>query len=699
MAEQQFISKIKYSNIDYFIKASKIANSLTIQLNGDETKVTFDGSEAKTINITASSIGAASSSLVNTVTTLTDSLTEIKKIVDTTNSRIVLKRATGNKVDYIDGNSGLDDTNASCTYTLPGQSGQLAVRADIPDIPTSLPASDVYAWAKAATKPTYQWSEITNKPTSFTPAAHTHNDYITSEHLGQNYYTKTHIDDNFAKASHNHDSKYAPISHNHDDRYYTETEIDTKIKGTSNAIPKFTSANSIGDSVITQDNYNNITVSGKMIVKSSGSTSSNSYNEGIRILPASNGWSELFFSNDQSTVGTHANGWILGKRGASGSTSGNAGDFTIETNGSTGTGLTLYANGNKPRWNNNELAYKSEIPTSLPASDVYAWAKASSKPTYNFSEINSRGEAYLEWGGQNINNSWSPIDAAMVPSLGANRMAFALARGITVEYSRDGGATWTDYGLSDSEKTALFSGPMARAYIIIGKPTYNSSTKKYENVGINNRARITIDTNSSTGSYIYTILNKFVVDISSSGSVGCKVIIEGQTKANSDAGNNTWENFANTDISGWSGYNIINTSGITTYGNSSWQYTKLRFTFYCTTNSGMEQYGGLTIMNIYGFGGYGWNTPSYMAKWGSIYHYDAAQNASFPAGVSATSFTENGTSLANKYAPKSHTHKAAASGSTATTINTYSMNYSNGVLTITSGTTNVASTSHTHDVS
>lgn len=61
--------------------------------------------------------------------------------------------------------------------------------------------------------------------------------------------------------------------------------------------------------------------------------------------------------------------------------------------------------------------------------------------------------------------------------------------------------------------------------------------------------------------------------------------------------------------------------------------------------------------------------------------------------------TENGTSLANKYAPKSHNHTAAATTSTATTLNTYSMSYSNGVLTITSGTTNVASTSHTHGVS
>ena len=41
-------------------------------------------------------------------------------------------------------------------------------------IPTTLPASDVYAWAKAATKPSYTWGEIGGKPSVFTPAAHKH---------------------------------------------------------------------------------------------------------------------------------------------------------------------------------------------------------------------------------------------------------------------------------------------------------------------------------------------------------------------------------------------------------------------------------------------------------------------------------------------------------------------------------------------
>ena len=44
----------------------------------------------------------------------------------------------------------------------------------IKDAPESLPASDVYPWAKASTKPSYTWDEITGKPSVFTPDSHTH---------------------------------------------------------------------------------------------------------------------------------------------------------------------------------------------------------------------------------------------------------------------------------------------------------------------------------------------------------------------------------------------------------------------------------------------------------------------------------------------------------------------------------------------
>lgn len=39
------------------------------------------------------------------------------------------------------------------------------------DIPTSLPASDVYAWAKASSKPSYSWGEISGRPTALSSFA------------------------------------------------------------------------------------------------------------------------------------------------------------------------------------------------------------------------------------------------------------------------------------------------------------------------------------------------------------------------------------------------------------------------------------------------------------------------------------------------------------------------------------------------
>lgn len=42
-----------------------------------------------------------------------------------------------------------------------------------------------------------------------------------------------------------------------------------------------------------------------------------------------------------------------------------------------------------------------------------------------------------------------------------------------------------------------------------------------------------------------------------------------------------------------------------------------------------------------------------MAKTGQIYTYDSSQNVTFPAGISAKSFTENGKTLSATYIAKS----------------------------------------------
>lgn len=53
--------------------------------------------------------------------------------------------------------------NESIHVYLRPTEGTIALTSDIP---TSLPASDVYAWAKASSKPSYSWSEIGGRPTT-----------------------------------------------------------------------------------------------------------------------------------------------------------------------------------------------------------------------------------------------------------------------------------------------------------------------------------------------------------------------------------------------------------------------------------------------------------------------------------------------------------------------------------------------------
>ena len=258
------------------------------------------------------------------------------------------------------------------------------------------------------------------------------------------------------------------------------------------------------------------------------------------------------------------------------------------------------------------------------------------------------GEAFLSWGGKNFSGSYGPIDAAMVPELGANRLAFMPADAVTIEYSRDGGATWTDYGPTDSQKINLFNG--LGSSFTIGKATSgagNIATNKYQ-------LRVNIYT--STG-HVYTALNKFVIYLSTSGTNNNWCTIRARKQSDYTAGNDKWTTFADKiSVSGWSGYNVINTSGITTYGNSaSSQYGHIQFIFGCDTGSTNNSYAGLNISKIFGFGGVGWTTPSTMAKTGHMYTYDSSQNVTFPAGVSAKSFTENGKTLSATYIAKSLT--------------------------------------------
>ena len=237
----------------------------------------------------------------------------------------------------------------------------------------------------------------------------------------------------------------------------------------------------------------------------------------------------------------------------------------------------------------------------------------------------STPEAFLTWGGKNFSSSYGPIDAAMIPQLGANRLAFFPKDKVVLEYSTNSGSTWTAV-TNDTLKAKLFS--TAGSYFYIGNSSATGIDKSTY------MCRVTLTTSSAC----YTALNKFAIHVSTEGSTGCYCSIDARTKANQDSNTDTWKNFANkVPISGWSGWNIINTSEITTHGNTSSQYSQLRFTFGVTSHPATSEYKGLYIDRIMGFGGLGWSTPSNMAREGTLYSYDYNQDATFPGNVSVAS--------------------------------------------------------------
>lgn len=254
--------------------------------------------------------------------------------------------------------------------------------------------------------------------------------------------------------------------------------------------------------------------------------------------------------------------------------------------------------------------------------------------TGKFSDLNNRGEAFLSWGGQNLAGSYGPIDSAMIADLGANRLAFMPPAGISVEYSRDSGTTWQNYGATDGQKLALTSTGVGFS---IGKAdSSNKATEKY-------MLRISLYTSEGK---VYTQLNKFALYVSTNGSNGSYCTIRARTQNNYLNKVEKWDVFANKQsIAGWSGWNIINTSTITTYGNSpANQYGEIQLIFGCT--SGSTKYAGLQIQRLMGFGGVGWTTPSNMAKYGTIYSYDYNQGVVFPGALTASgTFTSSASTI------------------------------------------------------
>lgn len=239
-------------------------------------------------------------------------------------------------------------------------------------------------------------------------------------------------------------------------------------------------------------------------------------------------------------------------------------------------------------------------------------------------------DGYLSWGGTNLSGSVSPVDAAIEPLIGGNKMAFASAASFKIEYSTDGGNTWTDYGAADVDKRKITS--VEGGYTTtLGKGSSTDYSK--------NQLRITLNANAAGGN-TYTSLRKILLNVSTNGATGTKVLVTYRTIGNYINSVDTWGTVGTYNLSGWSGWNSIPYN--TAFGGSTSQTSQtaqIRLTF--------SQTGGtnnMNILNIRMIGITNWTTPSTMARTGHLYSYDVDQNATFPGQVTATQFNGNATS-------------------------------------------------------
>ena len=232
------------------------------------------------------------------------------------------------------------------------------------------------------------------------------------------------------------------------------------------------------------------------------------------------------------------------------------------------------------------------------------------------------------------------IAGAYVTTAASNKSFGLPADAITIEYSTDGGSTWTDYGATDAQKENLFNEKRNNFYL--GRGSVSASAPN-----TNMQLRITIVATDRCVSFhgMYTWF-------SSGTGNSCTVTLAYATKGDP----NTFHDiFADRTIAGNSGPNIhyfpnrTFGGGATQTGNTdryriTYKYTK------CTTNNSHA-----SVSDIRFFGASVWSSPGSgtaiynMLHGNRLYSWDASYNATFPAQITATQFNGKATS-ASKWA-------------------------------------------------
>ena len=253
--------------------------------------------------------------------------------------------------------------------------------------------------------------------------------------------------------------------------------------------------------------------------------------------------------------------------------------------------------------------------------------------TYTIKDVDGRKEAYLDWGGRNLTTNVTPIGASLSNEHSANRIAYLNPAAIQIEYTTNGGSTWTDSGYTNDDKMWLCTG---NSGIAVGqsKSGYSQSTA----LTTNHWTRITLTGQDGTHQYVYTSPRKLLVNVSTAISLNC--LVEYKTGVSGAS----WQTFGTYAVSGWSAWNDIPLI-LSTFGGGSTQTSNcwyLRFTFKVASTRTDAYKGHAEVLGLRLFGVADWGSASNnnnkgpFSSTGHLYSYDVGANATFPAKVTAT---------------------------------------------------------------
>lgn len=246
-----------------------------------------------------------------------------------------------------------------------------------------------------------------------------------------------------------------------------------------------------------------------------------------------------------------------------------------------------------------------------------------------------------------------PTLQTLVSTTRANRLAFLPADQIIIEQTIDGGTTWTDAGVNNAVKLALFSETRPTVYLprIDNKPNLlcglriTFTAMKYDvPSGTPETEKYNYWSSEYVNSYErYCQLKELYFWLTATNnSIGITV-----QRANGATPNN-WINLFNNSsfyMTGWSGCDYVSFSpgtfgGGTNQTSQPWNYRIILMTKGANGTSTMgTSTDAQSISEIRGYGDMVWGIPNqYMAN-DHMYNKDTNQNVTFPAQVTATNFS------------------------------------------------------------